>query len=221
MTVSATNSIVADATNTKSAPTATDTMNEAQDRFLKLLVAQMQNQDPMNPTDNAQVTTQMAQISTVTGIEKLNQTMASLSTAYAASQTMQSASMIGHSVLAEGDTMQLSGGKAIAGVELAEAADRVEISVYDSGGTLVSTNKLGGRDAGNFAFQWDGKKDDGTTAKDGLYYFAVTATHCGEKVDSTSLAVGKVDSVIRTGTEALWDVDGRGAVDRSKGRQIL
>jgi flagellar basal-body rod modification protein FlgD len=221
MSVSASSSIVADATNTKTTSKTTDSMSEAQDRFLKLLVAQMQNQDPMNPMDNAQVTTQMAQISTVTGIEKLNQTMATLNEAYSASQTMQSASMIGHSVLAEGDVMQLSGGSAIAGVELAEAADRVEISVYDSGGTLVSTNKLGGRDAGNFAFQWDGKKDDGTTAVDGKYYFAVKATSGGERVESTSLAVGKVNSVTLTGSGSLLNVEGLGSVDMSKVRQIL
>lgn len=221
MSVSASSSIVADAVNTQSTSKTADSMNEAQDRFLKLLVAQMQNQDPMNPLDNAEVTSQMAQISTVTGIEKLNQTLTSLNEAYASAQTMQSVSMIGRSVLAEGDVMQLSGGSAIAGVELAEAADRVEISVYDSGGTLVSSNQLGGRDAGSFAFQWDGKKDDGTTAADGVYRFAVVATRGGEKLDSTSLAVGKVSSVTLTGTGSVLNVEGLGTVDMSQVRQIL
>jgi len=149
MSVNATSGIVADATNTKATTTTTSKMEEAQDRFLKLLVAQMQSQDPLNPLDNAQVTSQMAQIQTVSGIEKLNQTMESLNSAYAAAQTMQSASMIGHSVLTDGNLLDLKSGSAVAGIELSEKADMVEVDVYDQYGTLVSTNKLGGRDAGN------------------------------------------------------------------------
>jgi flagellar basal-body rod modification protein FlgD len=221
MSVNATSGIVADATNTKATTTTTSKMEEAQDRFLKLLVAQMQSQDPLNPLDNAQVTSQMAQIQTVSGIEKLNQTMESLNSAYAAAQTMQSASMIGHSVLTDGNLLDLKSGSAVAGIELSEKADMVEVDVYDQYGTLVSTNKLGGRDAGSFAFQWDGKKDDGTTAADGVYNFTVKATKGGEKVDTTSLALGYVNSVRLTATGSLLNVQGLGEVDMAKVRQIF
>src|SRR5512137_1922724 len=73
-----------------------------QDRFLKLLVTQMKNQDPLNPMDNAQVTSQMAQLSTVTGIDKLTATVQVLSASMVASQSLQAASMIGHAALVPG-----------------------------------------------------------------------------------------------------------------------
>ncbi|MGD9786447.1 MAG: flagellar hook assembly protein FlgD [Sulfuricellaceae bacterium] len=223
MSLSVTSSIVSDATNTKSAatPSSANNVADAQDRFLKLLVAQMQNQDPLNPMDNAQVTTQMAQIQTVSGIEKLNQTLQSLSASYAATQTMQSASMIGHGVLTDGNLLTLKGGTAVAGVDLSAAADQVEVDVYDQYGTLVNTNKLGSRDAGSFAFQWDGKDDNGNVLPDGNYSFTVKATKGTDKVDATALALGLVNSVRLTSTGSLLNVQGLGEVDMAKVRQIF
>ncbi|MGI9133999.1 MAG: flagellar hook assembly protein FlgD, partial [Rhodoferax sp.] len=69
--------------------TALSDANASQDRFLKLLVAQLNNQDPMNPMDNAQMTSQMAQINTVTGIQQLNETMNSMSSQYASIQMLK------------------------------------------------------------------------------------------------------------------------------------
>lgn len=223
MSLSVTSSIVSDATNTKNtaASSSTNSVADAQDRFLKLLVTQMQNQDPLNPMDNAQVTTQMAQIQTVSGIEKLNQTLQSLSASYAATQTMQSASMIGHSVLTDGNLLTLKGGAAVAGIDLSAAADQVEVDVYDQYGTLVNTNKLGGRDVGSFAFQWDGKDDKGNALPDGNYSFTVKATKGSDKVDATALALGLVNSVRLTSTGSLLNVQGLGEVDMAKVRQIF
>lgn len=98
-------------------------IEEAQDRFMKLLVAQLQTQDPLNPLDNAAVTSQMAQISTVQGIEKLNQTMSSLTDMYKTSQTVAAAALIGHVALSDGNQMVLSNSQAVAGVELAKDAE--------------------------------------------------------------------------------------------------
>lgn len=221
MSVSATNSIVADATNTKSSTTSTNSTTDAQDRFLKLLVTQMQNQDPLNPMDNAQVTTQMAQISTVSGIEKLNQTLQTLNSAYTASQTMQSASMIGRNVLAEGSTLALANGVAVGGVDLKGDADKVTVKVYDSAGALVHTASLGAQKTGSFAFKWDGVMDNGQTAAAGTYNFKVTATQGDNTVDATALGVGTVGSVTLTSTGAMLNVDTLGAVSLSQVRQIM
>mgnify|MGYP000656176422 FL=1 len=90
-------------------------IEDAQDRFMKLLVTQLQTQDPLNPMDNAAVTSQMAQISTVQGIEKLNQSMTSLNEMYKSSQSVAAAALIGHIALASGSQMPLSSGKAVAG----------------------------------------------------------------------------------------------------------
>ena len=77
---------------------------DGEQRFLRLLVTQLGNQDPLNPLDNAQLTSQLAQMSTVSGIEKLNAAFSSLVSQSAASQVLQSASLIGRSVLAPGQT---------------------------------------------------------------------------------------------------------------------
>jgi flagellar basal-body rod modification protein FlgD len=96
-----------------------------QDRFLKLLVTQLKNQDPLNPMDNAQMTSQLAQISTVDGIEKLNATLKMILEGSNENQAMQAAAMVGHGVLVPGSGLLLAGGMAIGGVELDGPADRV------------------------------------------------------------------------------------------------
>ena len=78
------------------------TASEQNDRFLKLLVTQMQNQDPLNPMDNAQVTTQLAQISTVSGVDKLNTSINQMSSLLLQSQTLQGAGLVGKDVLIAG-----------------------------------------------------------------------------------------------------------------------
>ena len=125
-TVSAPSS--ADASLLSSGASKTVTGAEAQDRFLKLLVTQMRNQDPLNPLDNAQVTTQLAQISTVTGVEKLNSTLQGLSSALMASQSLQSAALIGRDVMASGNVLSLNAGNATGGVDLKQAEGRVTVS---------------------------------------------------------------------------------------------
>lgn len=188
-----------------------------QDRFLKLLVTQMKNQDPLNPMDNAEITSQMAQLSTVTGIEKLNETLQ----AFTKAQAFQAVDMIGHYVLAPGKNMDLTAGTALGGVELAGPADDVTVRIYDSNGKLVKTLDLDKLDAGVNAFTWDGKTDAGTTAADGSYTFEVTAKLEGKSVTATSLSVGKVQSVLMDEIGPALSVSGIGLVELSDIRQVL
>src|SRR3990172_2141446 len=99
----------------KTTPATKTAAQEQEDRFLKLLVTQMKNQDPLNPLDNAEVTSQMAQLSTVSGIEKLNTTLQAMSSSFASSQSLQAAGMIGRSVLAPGSSLSLQNGAAVGG----------------------------------------------------------------------------------------------------------
>src|SRR5512143_4217969 len=89
---------------------ATDSVDADTNKFMTLLVTQLKNQDPLNPLDNAQVTSQLAQISTVSGIEKLNTTLQSLLQSTSDSQTTQAAGLVGHVVLVPGSGLQLSSG---------------------------------------------------------------------------------------------------------------
>ena len=192
----------------------------AQDRFLKLLVTQLKNQDPLNPMDNAEITSQMAQISTVTGIDKLNSTMQEMATAFSANQSLQATAMVGHRVLVPGSTLQLQNGAAAGGLELLQAADRVSISIKDGSGQVVHTVDLGPQPAGVVSFQWDGVVDSGASAVPGNYSFAVEAAQGGKKIDATALALGLVAGVMQGKTGVLLNVNGMGAVALSDVKQI-
>ncbi len=182
---------VTDSTQSAASAAASSTQ-ELSDRFLKLLVTQLKNQDPLNPLDNAEVTTQLAQMSTVEGINKLND---GLSGFIAASQALQAGSLVGHSVLAQGDAIQLTSSGAIGGAELASAADSVKVQVVNASGTIVRTIDLGQQGAGMLRFSWDGLDDKGNAVDTGTYSFQVKASAGGNSVDATTYSLGTVSSV--------------------------
>ena len=200
---------------------AGSTANATQDRFMKLLITQMKNQDPLNPLDNAQVTSQLAQLSTVSGIDKMNTTLQSLMGSFQANQSVQAAGMIGHGVLVPGKQIELSAGKAVFGLDLAGSADKVQVSVKDAAGKVVHTIDLGGKDAGTAPLTWDGIKDDGSKAADGAYTIEVAASAGSAKVDATTLSFGQVVSVSTGAQGVKLNVPGLGAVSMSDVRQIL
>ena len=192
-----------------------------QDRFMKLLVTQMKNQDPLNPLDNAQVTSQLAQLSTVSGIDKMNATLQTLIGSFQSNQAVQAAGMIGHGVLVPGKKIDLAGGKAVFGLDLASTADKVQVSVKDASGKVVHTIDVGGKDGGTIPLTWDGVKDDGTKAADGQYTIEASANFGTAKVDVTALAFGQVASVSTGKQGVTLNVPGLGAITMADVRQIL
>lgn len=162
----------------------------AQDRFLKLLVAQLNNQDPMNPMDNAQMTSQMAQINTVTGINKLNETMSNMVSQLLSTQILQSASMVGHNVLMAGNTLTVSNGVAAGAVDVGASADSVTVEIQTPGGQVLDTFNLGAKDAGRHEFTWDASAYKGQTVK-----IAVKASIGGKSVAATPMTVDTIQSV--------------------------
>jgi flagellar basal-body rod modification protein FlgD len=193
----------------------------AQDKFMTLLVTQMKNQDPLNPLDNAQVTSQLAQLSTVTGIDKLNTTLEGLMGSYQSSQTLQAASMIGHGVFVPGSKLELVEGKALMGLELTEPADKVQVTIRDASGKAVHTIDLGSREVGTHPLQWDGAMDGGKTAADGVYTFEVAAARGNENAKAATLTFGSVASVSTGSAGVQLNVTNIGAVDLTAVRQIL
>ena len=192
-----------------------------QDRFLKLLVTQLKNQDPLNPMDNAQMTSQMAQISTVEGIDKLNATLKMILEGSNESEAMQAAALVGHGVLVPGSGLALSAGMGIGGIELDGPADRVSVTIKDANGLAVRTLDLGALGAGSRAFSWDGKTDAGAPAADGAYTMAVAAQRGNDKVAARPLELGMVSSVVRTSDGASLNVGALGVFKMSDVRQIL
>ncbi len=175
--------------------TAKSSVDKAQDRFMTLLVTQMKNQDPLNPMDNAQVTSQMAQLSTVTGIDKLNNTVESLMSSMQSGQSYQAANMIGHNVLVAGSAVTTNGTGGYFGVDMPTGADKLSVLIKDSAGSTIRTLNLGAQEAGTLPFKWDGLADDGSVAKAGGYKFEVTATTSGQSVTADALNYAEVMSV--------------------------
>jgi flagellar basal-body rod modification protein FlgD len=195
--------------------------NQTEDRFLKLLVTQMQNQDPLNPMDNAQVTSQIAQINTVNGIEKLNDAFSGFSASVLATQALQATGLIGHGVLADGNSMKLDKGHAIGGAALSEPVDDLVVTITSASGQTMRTMHLGARDAGSTVFDWDGTGDAGGTAAPGKYLFKVSATRGNQNIDVTPLAFGTVGSVGINGSRLTLDTDTLGSVAVSDIKRII
>ncbi len=199
---------------------STQSVSDAQANFLKLLVTQMQNQDPMNPMDNAQMTSQIAQLNTVSGINQLNTTVQSLAAAMQSSQALQASSLLGRDVLVAGSNLQLAQGQASMGVDFAQAADAVTVTVKDSAGQVVRTLSAGAQAAGLQAISWNGTTDAGGTAADGSYSFEVQAVRNGQAVNTTPLVAGRVDSVSLAGTGLSLNLPGLGRFALSDVKQV-
>ncbi len=179
---------------------------DPQERFLKMLVTQMQNQNPLNPMDNAEVTSQLAQISTVSGIDKLNSTLEKLVANSDARSSFEAAAMIGRGVLIPGTSMQVEKSSGIGGFELTEPADKVVVTVKDAAGIAVRDIDLAAQSSGVNTFVWDGLTNGGAQATDGRYSFSVKAVRGENAVTAATLAFGKVNSAAPGNDGALLDV---------------
>ena len=220
MAITATNSLDAQSSATASL-NGTSTADSEQ-RFLKLLVTQLNNQDPLNPLANAELTSQLAQMSTVSGIEKLNTTLDSLVNQSGANQALQAASLIGRTVLVPGqDIKYASGSDTKFGVEMLGSADKVSVSVTNAKGDVVRTFDLGAQPMGVTNMVWDGKSDDGTQLADGDYTISVAGTSGVDKVAANTLTYENVASVVQSGGSVSLDVGKPAKVSLSDVKLIL
>ena len=190
----------------------TDTMNtnnvsstngtsasDLQATFLKLLVTQLQNQDPTSPVDSSQMTSQLAQINTVSGIAQLNTSLTSLSTQLAAGQQTQAALLIGTNVLAPGNSVGVKSGAASPfGVSLASDVSNLTITVKNKTGAVVNTIDAGKQSAGTVPFNWTPTDAAGNALPDGNYTVSAQYTGSdGKTYAPTVLAAAPVQSVIK------------------------
>jgi flagellar basal-body rod modification protein FlgD len=184
--------------SSSSSSTSSTSASDLQTTFLQLLVAQLQNQDPTNPMDSSQMTSQLAQINTVSGISQLNTSLSSLSTQLSAGQNAQAALLIGSTVLAPGSSVAVSSGSAPEiGVQLASAASDVKLTVTNSSGQVVNTVDLGPESAGTVPISWTPKDSSGNTLADGNYTISASATVNGQPATATTLVASQVQSVIQ------------------------
>jgi flagellar basal-body rod modification protein FlgD len=182
---------------------------DSEQRFLKLLVTQLNNQDPLNPMENAELTSQLAQMSTVSGIEKLNSTLSGLVSQTGSNQVLQAASLIGYNVLSPVNQIATTAPKdgeepatVPFAVQLPGTAGDVQVKIVDAAGRTVRTLELGSLAEGVNPVTWDGKADDGSTVPAGNYSFSVVATNDGTAVEATALTFAQV-AAVKQGTHGV------------------
>jgi len=170
-------------------------VKSTKDDFMKLLITQMRYQNPMDPMDNAQMTSQIAQLNTVEGINQLNTTVSGLQASLMATQSMQSASLIGKTILADGNSINLLNGSASLSMRLEGAAESVVVDVINSSGRIIKSTDLGANAAGIQTFTWDGSTNEGGVAPNGQYTFQVNAKKLNQAVAVTPLTQATVSGV--------------------------
>jgi flagellar basal-body rod modification protein FlgD len=164
--------------------------------FLKLLVSELQNQDPLNATSVTDFVNQMTSYATFTEQSATNTSMSSLASSFSSLVTLNSVNYIGHTVEAKSDTATLSNGSATYGYSLSSVASNVSISIKDSSGNTVWTGS-GTGNAGSNSFTWDGKDSSGNQLSDGgQYTISVTATNAaGTSVLNYTTITGTVTGI--------------------------
>lgn len=187
--------------------------------FLELLVAQLNNQNPLEPQENGEFIAQLAQFSQVEGIEKLNASMGSLLSGYQSSQALQASSLVGRKVIVPTEKAVVDTSETFKGsLVLPVTSSNVYVNVYDSAGKAVSRVNLGQQAAGNVSFMWDGKDSSGNVLPPGTYKFEAQATYADGTKGLYTLLPANVDSVVlgQNGGEMKLNLAGIGSVPLSQ-----
>jgi flagellar basal-body rod modification protein FlgD len=185
--------------------------------FLELLVAQLNNQNPLEPQGNGEFIAQLAQFSQVEGIEKLNGSMGSLLAGYQSSQALQASSMVGSKVIVPTDKAVVDTSESFkASLVLPVSSSNVYVNVYDQAGATVSRVNLGAQEAGNVSFIWDGKDASGNILPPGTYKFEGQASYADGTKGLYTMLPANVDSVTLGGSELVLNLAGLGSVPLSQ-----
>lgn len=167
-----------------------------QEQFLKLLTTQLTHQDPTKPMENGEFLGQMAQFSTVSGIQDLQKSFSDFADSISSNQALQAASLVGRSVLVPGTEGIFSLNDNLKGeIELTGPTDNLSLEIQNRNGVTVKQLNLGRQAAGNVPFEWDGLLDDGTFADPGVYKIRSTASIDGQNTALQTYVAAGVNSV--------------------------
>jgi flagellar basal-body rod modification protein FlgD len=194
-----------------------------QAEFFELLVAQLQNQDPLKPLDSNEFLGQVAQFTAVNGIQEMQRSFADLASALGSSQALQASTLVGREVQLSSPVGYLAGEGGLEGsVRLPQSTQALTVTVQAPDGRLVRQMTLGAHEAGEVAFSWDGVTDAGQRARPGVYSIAATVKVEGETLALETLVSARVDSVTlgRAGAEMQLNLAGLGSVPLSQVDQI-
>lgn len=164
------------------------------DQFLKLLIAQLEHQDPLNPLDSADFTAQLAQFTSVEQLYGMNQRLADIQeTLGVLNQQQDLVGLIGKTVKADDNSIFIDNGKVLSGSYSQQKNADVFVLIRDANGRQVRALDLGRNDAGEHAVTWDGRDDTGNPVNDGIYYFDVSARdEYGRNVSTHTYVTGEV-----------------------------
>jgi len=225
------NSYAIDKNKSAAAPKKSNDLG--QDAFLQLMITQMKNQDPLAPQSNSEFVAQLAQFSSVQGLEKLNTSFNSFTSGFQSNQALQASSLVGRSVSVETKSSVLAAGGIISGsVNIPATTSDLKINIYDDKGALAATVPVGGAEKGDMNFRFDGQNMEvngklldwasGETALPaGTYTFEVLATQDGKSQQLATNLSANVNSVtIGTDGKIVLNLAGLGAMDLSKVKQF-
>jgi flagellar basal-body rod modification protein FlgD len=183
--------------STSSTTTGSSNKTLDKDAFMKMFLAQLQNQDPLNPMDSTQMAAQMAQFSSVEQLSNLNTTMTQLLKQEQASLNAQLINLLGREAVVQGDTIYVGNAKVTQGSFQLDLDAYCQVGIYNADGTLVKTINLGQQAAGqSVLIAWDGTNDSGDKVADGTYTFKVTTQRAdGQKATATTFAGGLITGI--------------------------
>ena len=195
-----------------------------QSEFLKLMTAQLNNQDPTKPLEGGQFFSQIAQFSTVAGIQDLQDSFKQVASAMYSSQVLQASAMVGRSVLTPSSQVTAGAGEGIKGlIALPASTNRLVVSVLDSRGQLVKRLDMGQQRSGDVPFSWDGRDEAGTAVPGGIYQFKAEA-QTGQGVSALQTFVAaKVQSVsVGSGGQGVTlNLEGQNPMDLANVKQVM
>ena len=167
-----------------------------QEEFFDLMVAQLQNQDPLKPLESNEFMGQIAQFSSVTGIREMQSSIEQLVGSLQSSQALQASTLVGRNVLASGNTAYLADGEAVSGaVELETSVEDLVVNIFNPTGQLVRRIELGAQEPGLVNFKWEGLNESGTAAAPGNYVIGAAVQVNGQNEAASTLIASQVESV--------------------------
>jgi flagellar basal-body rod modification protein FlgD len=193
------------------------------DDFLALMTAQLKNQDPLKPLDSTEFVAQLVQFGSVSGIQNMQTSLNGLATSLRSAQALNGATLVGHDVLAPGNSAALGASDGVQGaIDVPSGASSLQIEVKDASGATVRTIALLPQD-GMTNFTWDGMTSDGTRAAPGIYSFAAVANVGGKNQAPDMYMQSKVLSVTidPQSTDLTLNTASLGTVTLASVRRIL
>jgi flagellar basal-body rod modification protein FlgD len=193
------------AASSGTATTGTTKSILGQDDFMKMLIAQLQNQDPLNPMDGTQFAAQLAQFSTVEQVSNMSTQLKTMNASIAAMNNTQMASLIGSQVTAQGNTISVTGSSSTLTYNLASAIQKGAIKIYNSNGVAVKSLDIGSQSAGVNSVTWDS-----SGLPTGTYTYDIAATDKnGVSIPATTMVNGTITGITYKDSTPYITVNGQ------------